>query len=386
MKRQLLLLLASIAILASCAREDGVSISGTIANSASERIYLERIDLQGMERLDSCEIDKSGNFFLSAPKVSEPTFFRATVGDKSITFIADSTEQIKVSADFLPGNWMQTVKFENSQESTLLHELIGKASVLQSELAHYARQAEDFTEKERKAANDSMVVLIDGYKKYVNDIVFSQYRSFVSYYALFQTILDMPVLDVMDEKDQRLFSTVATSLKIKYPESERVNYLYDYVLQAKAIQKRKKMNDELINSATEIKSPDLNLPTLQGENVKLSSLQGKVVILQFWASSVADARVSNMQLAKLYEKYKKDGLEIYSVSFDTSKLLWEDAMLKDGMTWISVCDLQGEYSVAARLYNVSRLPSNYIIDRDGSLIGKDLFGTRLDNKIAELMK
>ena len=93
-----------------------------------------------------------------------------------------------------------------------------------------------------------------------------------------------------------------------------------------------------------------------------------------------------VNFVRLDEKYKKNGLEIYSVSFDTSKLLWEDAMLKDNINWISVCDLQGEYSVAARLYNVSHLPSNYILDRDGALIGKDLFGTRLDNKIAELMK
>lgn len=386
MKHQLLMLLATIALLASCTREQGITLSGTIANSSGETIYLERIDLDGFTKEDSCVLSRDGKFNLEASPVSEPTFFRAVVGAKMITFLADSLENIVVTADINDASWLSSIAFQNSPESQKLQEVIQKATVLEKELTQYVKKIEKIDEQTRKAANDSMVIMIDEYKKFVEKVVFENYSSFVSYYALFQNVLDMPVLDVMNEKDQTLFSTVATSLKIKYPNSVRVKDLYDYVLFAKATQKRKKMNDELLSTATEVKSPDLNLPNLDGENIKLSSLQGKIVILQFWASSVEEARASNRQLAKLYEKYKKDGLEIYSVSFDTSKLLWEDAMLKDKVTWKSVCDLQGQYSVAARLYNVSKIPSNYIIGRDGSLIGKDLFGTRLDNKIAELMK
>lgn len=386
MKHQLLMLLATIALLASCTREQGITLSGTIANSSGETIYLERIDLDGFTKEDSCVLSRDGKFNLEASPVSEPTFFRAVVGTKMITFLADSLENIVVTADINDASWLSSIAFQNSPESQKLQEIIQKATVLEKELTQYVKKIEKIDEQTRKAANDSMVIMIDEYKKFVEKVVFENYSSFVSYYALFQNVLDMPVLDVMNEKDQTLFSTVATSLKIKYPNSVRVKDLYDYVLFAKATQKRKKMNDELLSTATEVKSPDLNLPNLDGENIKLSSLQGKIVILQFWASSVEEARASNRQLAKLYEKYKKDGLEIYSVSFDTSKLLWEDAMLKDKVTWKSVCDLQGQYSVAARLYNVSKIPSNYIIGRDGSLIGKDLFGTRLDNKIAELMK
>jgi peroxiredoxin len=380
------MLLATIALLASCTREQGITLSGTIANSSGETIYLERIDLDGFTKEDSCVLSRDGKFNLEASPVSEPTFFRAVVGAKMITFLADSLENVVVTADINDASWLSSIAFQNSPESQKLQEIIQKASVLEKELTQYVKKIEKIDEQTRKAANDSMVIMIDEYKKFVEKVVFENYSSFVSYYALFQNVLDMPVLDVMNEKDQTLFSTVATSLKIKYPNSVRVKDLYDYVLFAKATQKRKKMNDELLSTATEVKSPDLNLPNLDGENIKLSSLQGKIVILQFWASSVEEARASNRQLAKLYEKYKKNGLEIYSVSFDTSKLLWEDAMLKDKVTWKSVCDLQGQYSVAARLYNVSKIPSNYIIGRDGSLIGKDLFGTRLDNKIAELMK
>lgn len=386
MKRNLLLLLASIALITSCSTEKGVTLSGIIANSSGETIYLERFGLDAMVKEDSCVLARDGVFKLKAPAVSEPTFFKAYIGQKEIVFIADSIDNVVVNADLGDPNWLSNIKFENSAESDKINEIITKATNLEIELTQYAKKAEKYDETARKAANDSMVVMIDQYKKYISNVVFENHQSLVCYYALFQSVLDMPVLDVMDEKDQALFATAATSLKIKYPNSERINNLYDYVLQAKAIQKRKKMNDELISNATEIKSPDLNLPDKDGNRIKLSSQQGKIVILQFWASSVEEARASNRQLAKLYEKYKKNGLEIYSVSFDTSKLLWEDAMLKDNINWISVCDLQGEYSVAARLYNVSHLPSNYILDRDGALIGKDLFGTRLDNKIAELMK
>lgn len=386
MKQKLLLLIATIAILASCTTKQGVTLSGTIANSSGETIYLERFGLDAIVKEDSCALSRDGKFVLNAPTVSEPTFFRASIGAKSITFLADSIDNVIVEADLNDLSWPSSVKFSNSPESEKIQEIIDKASTLEKELTQYAKKAENYDSDQRKEANDKMVVMIDEYKKFIEKVIFDNYTSFVSYYALFQNVLDMPVLDVMDSKDQSLFSTVATSLKIKHPDSKRVNHLYDYVLQAKASQKRREMNDKLISTATEVKSPDLNLPNLDGERIKLSSLQGKIVILQFWASPVEDARISNRQLAKLYAKYKNSGLEIYSVSFDTSKVLWESAVKNDNMTWINVCDLHGENSIAARLYNVSRLPSNYIIARDGSLVGKDLFGTRLDNKIAELMR
>ena len=74
------------------------------------------------------------------------------------------------------------------------------------------------------------------------------------------------------------------------------------------------------------------------------------------------------------------------MSLDQSKLLWEDAVLKDKLTWTNVCDLQGIASTAARLYNIRTVPSNYIIARNGELIGKDLWGTRLDERMAEIFR
>lgn len=387
MKKLLLILLVATVVATSCTQQTGVVLSGVVENAGGQKIYLERIDLNESVVVDSTVVGDDGEFELQTLRVAEPTFFKAKFSDnKAITFIADTTEHIKVTADMGNKEWLSTINFTGSEESVALHEIILKASKLQSDIAAIGKRNTNDNYMIRKEANDSILKIIEDYKNFVHQFVFENARSFVSYYALFQNVLELSVFDVMDANDQILFATVATSLNLIYPESERAKHLYDYVLQAKAIQRQRLQNEQLLDSATEVKSPDLNLPDLDGNTIKLSSLRGKIVVLTFWASTNEQSRGINRQLKSLYEKYKTKGLEIYQVSFDTSRLLWQDAMMKDGMTWTNVCDLQGANSVAARLYNVNRLPSNYILDRDGALVGKDLFGARLENRIAELLK
>lgn len=374
-------LAVAIAALTSCTH-NGVKLSGTIENAQGEKIVLEQLNLDKHIIVDSAKISSNGTFTLNAPLATEPTFYKATIGSgKSITFIADSNETILVKADAAQRNWNNSVKFDNSPASQDLQTIISKASALQYELQKHTNMAE-IDLATRRALSDS----IDSYKAFIQGYVFQNPRSFVSYYALFQNIIDLPLFDVMNSKDQVLFATVATSLNIAHPNNTRAKHLYDYVLQAKAIQKQNKMNAEILNSANEVKSPDLNLPTLDGTPAKLSDMRGKVVILQFWTSTDQQSRKLNRQLGSVYNKYKGKGLEIYQVSFDTSKLLWEDAISKDKLVWTNVCDMMGAGSIAARLYNVSAVPSNYIIDRDGALIGKDLFGRRLDERLSEIFK
>jgi hypothetical protein len=110
------------------------------------------------------------------------------------------------------------------------------------------------------------------------------------------------------------------------------------------------------------------------------------VLLTFWASQDENSRRENRHLKKLYNGYKSKGFEIYQVSLDKSKILWESAIAQDGIDWVSVSDLQASNSYAARVYNVSSIPSNYLISRDGDIIGKDLFGSLLDEKLALAMR
>jgi glutathione peroxidase-family protein len=194
------------------------------------------------------------------------------------------------------------------------------------------------------------------------------------------------VMNIMDKKDQIYYSTVATSLNLLYPESERVKHLYNYVLRAKSAQRKEESLKALMNNIDASNHPDIAEKDINGELVKLSSLKGKVIILSFWASWDKSSRSANKSLKSVYKKYHKKGLEIYQVSLDRSKVLWENAIKTDELPWINVSDLRYTESVAARTYNVTRIPSNFIINRKGEVVGKDLYGQRLEEKMRELMK
>lgn len=376
-----------VATLASC-EDKGVQFSGVIYNAAGKTISLSQIDLNRTFVVDSVKINADGTFSLNVPKNNEPTFFMAQLNDgkNQITFITDSTtEKISVEADLKATNWQKSIVIDGSEESVQLNDMISRVDVLQTEFVAVASNPK-LSQDERKKASDLFMENIQQHKEYVHKFVFEHPRSFVSYFALFQTIFDMPIFDMMTRDDLILYNTIATSLRIIYPNNARVSDLCNRVLLVRHAMVQQKRTDEIMKEATEVNSPDIALPNKDGEIQKLSDLKGKIVILQFWASQSEDSRKLNNQLLKLYEKYHSKGLEIYQVSVDTSKLLWESAIDADGLTWCNVCDFLGGNSTAVRLYNITAVPSNYIIGRDGSLIGKDLFGTRLDNRMAEIFK
>lgn len=387
MNKLLLAVSAASLVVASCAKTDNFEVSGNIENADQQYITLQRIDLNSIVLVDSVKVKQNGTYSFLCDKLTEPTFFQLKLKNgKEVMLLADSTEHIVVNADMK--NIDKSLEISQSIGSQQLNELTKKASDLQKTL--FA-----LNDKFNKASNDAerndiyktRNSAISDYKAFVNGYVFENPRSFVSYYVLFQNILDMPIFDIRDNSDQILFATVATSLNLQYPENDRVRHLYDYVLQAKAIQKKKKMNDQLLNSAEAVNSPDIQAPDKDGNMIKLSSLRGKVVLLTYWASQSEASRKSNRQLVSIYNKYNSRGLEIYQVSLDQSKILWEDAVEKDGISkWVNVCDLQSVNSIAARIYNVQSVPSNYIIDRNGELIGKDLWGSRLDERMAQIFR
>ena len=130
---------------------------------------------------------------------------------------------------------------------------------------------------------------------------------------------------------------------------------------------------------------DFKLPGTKGDSVQLSSLKGKVFLLDFWASWCVPCRLSNKQLVKLYAAYKDQGLEILSVSLDDKKKSWERAMKKDKLSWLQVNDNGGPNALSAVKWQIRAIPSSFLIDKNGNVVAIDLEKQELENKIRELL-
>jgi len=131
-------------------------------------------------------------------------------------------------------------------------------------------------------------------------------------------------------------------------------------------------------------APELELADPKGKVIKLSSLRGKYVLLDFWASWCGPCRRENPNVKRMYDKYKKEKFEIYGISFDSNKDRWLGAIEQDDLPWIHVSDLKKWQSVAAGIYGVRSIPHTVLVDPEGKVVGTKLRGPSLDNKMAEI--
>src|SRR6185436_16215973 len=129
---------------------------------------------------------------------------------------------------------------------------------------------------------------------------------------------------------------------------------------------------------------DFTVTTLKGDSIQLSSLKGKVLILDFWASWCGPCRYSNKHLVKLYSKYKGKGLEILSVSLDDEMKERKRAVTKDKITWLQGIDLSGWDAMAAIKWQVDALPSTFVVNKDGDVVLINPEKDDLEKKIKEL--
>ena len=132
-------------------------------------------------------------------------------------------------------------------------------------------------------------------------------------------------------------------------------------------------------------APEFTMNDTTGKPISLSSLKGKVVLVDFWASWCGPCRAENPNVVAAYKRFSSKGFTVFGVSLDTDKDKWLQAIAKDGLTWPHVSDLIGWDNAAAKQYGVMSIPASYLLDKEGKIIASNLRGEELVKKLEELL-
>ena len=351
MKNQLSLIFVGFIVLVGCTKQPTFTISGTLTNADDKTIYLEHTALLGTTIVDSCHIDTDGNYSLEAPAPTYPDFYRLRVGSRSLPLAIDSTEHVQVSAslDSLP----YTLNINGSEVSAQMAQLRASA---------------------RTATRDVL-------REQTQKIILANPRSLVAYYALFLKQNGLPIWDMADPSDRRLYQAVATSYNLWMPEYNRTKALYNQVLEYMQAERslRSQLAAQQLIADSENAFLDITLPDAKGQMQSLSQYRGKVIVLDFSSMEMEQYVAYNFELRELYNQYHKQGLEIYSVGIERNLLAWEEAT--ENLPWLTVRALDNEITEVLTRYNVQSLPTLFLFDKEGNVQGRYTDFTALEADI-----
>lgn len=181
---------------------------------------------------------------------------------------------------------------------------------------------------------------------------------------------------------------VASNL-LYYPDAGRLGKLYDELdTSARRTSYGRKIREALVTArrvAIGKPAPDFTENDPQGKPLSLSSLRGKYVLVDFWASWCEPCRAENPGVVKAFKKYENDGFTVLSVSLDTDRGDWLKAIRQDHLSWDQVSDLNGWRNAVAEEYGVRAIPANFLVNPKGIIVAENLQGDQLENKLAELL-
>jgi len=230
---------------------------------------------------------------------------------------------------------------------------------------------------DRKAAT-----IVADFKTFSTEYLKSNINSMAAIFLLNQqSVPGMALFDPI--KDTELFLRVDSALYTLYPESDLVIDFHDYTAGLRNHRRTAENSSGIITEGSHV--PDISLPNPYGDTISLSSTKGLVVLLDFWASWCPPCRDENPNLVTLFNTYKNKGFTIYQVSLDLKMEDWTEAIKTDKTgKWIHVSDLKYKDSEVVKTFGLSTIPYNYLLDRQGKVIGVNLRGVELQKKLAEL--
>ncbi len=360
-------------LISSCGSKNGVVIEGEIANSKGLSLKLENFNAGRVKKIEETVLTEKGKFKFKFENPDTTDIIHLTLNDdKKIQLIVSPKEKITIKAT--AENFSEDYTVSGSEQSEEIKKLQTQLFATRKKVAEIEEKYSNASSQEKEALEQEYLQVLDAQHKFSTEIIRNKPSTLVAYFALYQHINPQtPALH--KENDIKFYRIVAQAFK-----NDKVNSKYFDALVAELERYKKRQASVKINQIIEQAEnsyPALSLKNNLGDTISLKEMEAKYVLLQF---GILDEGVKQ-QLLPIYQKYKQKGLEIYFVDLNREEKVWQDTADELDLPWTNVHDNTG-YSLG--VYNVQKVPANYLIETKGSIIGKNLFGRYLEERLSQL--